>query len=185
MRREPARARRPCLNPPGSIGCSDETHDGSAERSFAESRTCPWCGERIAAAGEPLSPRRLGVLQKKHYRRACPGIGDAVPAHPGGGWLSPEGRYFPCPDFQHLAIADRIAAQLRIRVGAGGAGAALERRGWLHINDNGHLIDGDDVLDVNPTQAQLDALFDLAELHPSMRDELLAALNREQIRTAG
>jgi hypothetical protein len=185
LRREPARARRPCLNPPGSIGCSDETHDGSAERSFAESRTCPWCGERIAAAGEPLSPRRLAVLQKKHYRRACPGIGNAIPGHPGGGWLSPEGRYFPCPDFQHLAIADRIAAQLRIRVGAGGAGAALERRGWLHINDNGHVIDDDDVLDVNPTQAQLDALFDLAELHPSMRDELLAALNREQIRTAG
>jgi hypothetical protein len=95
------------------------------------------------------------------------------------------GRYFPCPDFQHLAIADRIASQLRIRLGAGGAGAALERRGWLHINDNGHVIDDDDVLDVNPTQAQLDALFDLAEQHPSMRDELLAALKREQMRTTG
>jgi hypothetical protein len=70
-------------------------------------------------------------------------------------------------------------------VGAGGAGAALERRGWLHINDNGHVIDDDDVLDVNPTQAQLDALFDLAELHPSMRAELLSALEREQMRAAG
>jgi hypothetical protein len=157
----------------------------AAERSFVDHRTCPWCGERIAPASEPLSPRRLAVLHRKHYRRDCPGVGNASPAHPGGGWLSPEGRYFRCPDFQHLAIADRIAAQLHIPAGAGGAGAALERRGWLHINDNGHVIDDDEVLDVTPTQAQLDALFDLAEQHPSMRDELLAAMSRHHMRTAG
>ena len=152
---------------------------------FVDGRTCPLCGERIAAASEPLSPRRLAILQKKHHRRACPSIGNASLAHPQGGWLSPEGRYFRCPDFQHLAIAERIAAQLRIPVGAGGAGATLECRGWLHVNDNGHVIDEDEVLDITPTQAQLDALFDLAQQHPSMRDELLAALKREQMRSAG
>ena len=71
------------------------------------------CGECIAAASELLSPRRLAVLQKKHHRRACPSIGKVSPAHPQGGWLSPEGRYFPCPDFQHVAIADRIAEMAR------------------------------------------------------------------------
>ena len=97
-----------------------------------------------------------------------------VPAEAIGGWLSPTGDYWPCADWQHTRVAERIIAELMIPRGR--YGTALENHGWVHIDDNGTVLDDDhDIY----TQAQLDYMFDLARVHPSMRDNLMAALKRQ------
>lgn len=102
----------------------------------------------------------------------------SLPPEPIGGWLSPEGGYWPCSDWQHTQVAARIIAELMIPRGR--HGTALENHGWVHIDDNGSVLDDED--DVY-TQPQLDYMFDLACAHPSMRGHLMAALERQQQRS--
>ena len=103
----------------------------------------------------------------------------SAPHQPIGGWLSPEGAHWPCSDWQHTRVAERIIAELMIPRGR--YGTALENHGWVHIDDDGTVLDDDgDVY----TQSQLNCMFDLACAHPSMRSNLMAALERQRQRSA-
>ena len=99
-----------------------------------------------------------------------------------GGWISPEGRYWPCPDLLHHQIAERIVRRLSLpSTSRYGAQFILERAGWLHVMDDGRVLsyEDDDVY----TQAQLDALFDLGTTRPAMRYEIMAALEEQRQRS--
>jgi hypothetical protein len=103
-----------------------------------------------------------------------------LPAEPLGGWVSPDGLVWHCPDTEHVRTADRIIAELRIPPDEiGGAQWALERLGWLHITDLGKVLS----LGQPFTQPQLDYLFDLAQAHPLMRESLMAALETNRRET--
>jgi hypothetical protein len=91
-----------------------------------------------------------------------------------GGWISPEGRVWRCPDSFHEETAARIARELG--VSEGDPGTMLEQRGWVHVMDNGYVLRTVERL----TQLQLDALFDLAQTYPSMQRYLMHALEMEQ-----
>src|SRR5689334_22172706 len=54
---------------------------------------------------------------------------------PGGGWLSPEGRFYRCPDWCHLELARRLVLELgwvgrRTRRSLNTAEVRLDRAGW-------------------------------------------------------
>jgi hypothetical protein len=102
--------------------------------------------------------------------------GERLPS-PSGGWLSPEGRYWPCPDCEHQTAAEAIVRDAGLPTGRD-AEKVLEEAGWVHISDNGMVQSflGASVLFPDFTQAQLDTMFDLARAHPSMRGELLDEL---------
>jgi hypothetical protein len=53
-----------------------------------------------------------------------------------GGWLSPEGRYWPCPDCEHQKAAEAIVRDAGLPTGRD-AEKVLEEAGWVHISDNG------------------------------------------------
>jgi hypothetical protein len=100
-----------------------------------------------------------------------------VPTPATGGWLSPEGRYWPCPDYEHQKAAEAIVRDVGLQPDRD-AEKVLEEAGWVHISANGmvHSFLGATVLFPDFTQAQLDAMFDLACIYPSMREELLDEL---------
>jgi hypothetical protein len=87
-----------------------------------------------------------------------------------GGWISPEGRVWRCPDSFHEETAGRIAREHGLS--GGDPGTMLEHRGWIHVMDNGYVLRTIERL----TQLQPDALFDLAQTYPSMRRYLMHAL---------
>lgn len=94
-----------------------------------------------------------------------------------GGWISPEGLVWHCRDTDHVRTAERIIARLRIPPDeVGGAQWALERLAWLHITDLGQVLS----LGQPFTQPQLDYLFDLAQAHPSMRQRIMEALEKNR-----
>jgi hypothetical protein len=111
-------------------------------------------------------------------QRAVVESGGAVPSPATGGWLSPEGRYWPCPDCEHQQAADAIVRNVGLPTDRD-AEKVLEEAGWVHVSDNGmvHSFLGATVLFPDFTQAQLDVMFDLACAHPSMRKELLEELD--------
>jgi hypothetical protein len=102
-----------------------------------------------------------------------------IPDLPMGGWLSPDGIFWPCPEYAHL----RLAAHIVDRLGhhwdeddvQNAPGPWLERTGWVHFDAEGlpGRIDAPDY-----TQAQLDTMFDLAMRHKPMRRRLLRELAR-------
>lgn len=102
-----------------------------------------------------------------------------IPEQPMGGWLSPDGTFWPCPEYAHLGVAAYIAAVLGHRWDENDAenapGPWLERTGWVHFDANGlpGRID-----DPEYTQAQLDTMFDLAMRHEQMRSRLMRELAR-------
>lgn len=110
-------------------------------------------------------------------QRASVEGGGAVPSPATGGWLSPEGRYWPCPDCEHQRAAEAIVRDVGLPTDRD-AEKVLEEAGWVHISDNGmvHSFLGATILFPDFTQAQLTAMFDLAQTHPSMRRELLDEL---------
>ena len=95
-------------------------------------------------------------------------------AEAGGGWVSPDGRFWPAPDYRHQEVAKAVVKELGLNVGRGDPADYLENAGWSHVNDRGVIVTG--VLDRTLTQRQLDTLFDLARAHPSMRENMLAQL---------
>jgi hypothetical protein len=107
--------------------------------------------------------------------------GEWKPAVPRGGWLSPDGRYWPCSDQEHQETAEAIIRELKLHSGRD-AETVLEEAGWLHIQDNGLLFSWTGYVRSSGdfTQSQLDAIFDLASAHPSMRERLMAALEEQR-----
>jgi hypothetical protein len=88
-----------------------------------------------------------------------------------GGWIAPDGRFYPAPWLHHL----RVAAELRA-TGAGPADPWLMRDGWVMVRATGEVI----ALPGRAAQAQLDTLGDMlcAAPHGSYR-----SLLRESLRT--
>jgi hypothetical protein len=100
-----------------------------------------------------------------------------------GGWISPQGRYWPCPDLLHNQIAERIVRRLSLpSTSRFGAQLTLERAGWLHVMDDGRVLSYDD--DHVYTQPQLDALFDLGSTRPAMQAQIMAALEAQRRQSA-
>lgn len=86
---------------------------------------------------------------------------------PSGGWLSPEGKFYPCQYGQHAELASIIGAHL---FGELFGTYDLLRRGWAHIYDNGIIPAKQFGVDLQLTQAQLDTLFDLSQLPGAAED---------------
>jgi sugar lactone lactonase YvrE len=91
-----------------------------------------------------------------------------------GGWISPEGRFWPCRDLFHSLLASRIVRELQLPNTFSNM-CLLEDSGWVHVMDDGTVHRS--LLHGELTQAQLDALFDIASAHPSMRSNLMLAIN--------
>lgn len=109
-------------------------------------------------------------VPQMEYRGQCK-VGD-MDKGPCGGWLAPDGRFWPCTNLQHQAKVDEIVVELGLRV-TGDPMAWLEKRGWFHVMDRGGFAQ--DTVDhyQRPTQAQMDVLWDLANRFPEMRDRML------------
>jgi hypothetical protein len=95
----------------------------------------------------------------------------------GGGWLGPNGEWWPCPDVHHQQTAEKIVVELHLHFGKTDPEHYLHQVGWLHIKDSGAVLSG---WDRCLSQAQLDRLFDLATTYPTMREPLLARIRHEQ-----
>jgi hypothetical protein len=83
-----------------------------------------------------------------------------------GGWLSPDGIFWPCPEYTHLRLAAHIAARLGHDWDEddpeSAPGPWLERTGWVHFDAQG--LSGR-IDEPEYTQAQLDTMLDLAMRH--------------------
>jgi hypothetical protein len=84
---------------------------------------------------------------------------------PGGGWLAPDGKFYPCSWREHIAAADLIALAVYGTAYPGQTGHGtvdrLERLGWLKLYDD--LVDWRrDHADL--TQAQIETLGELIML---------------------
>jgi len=96
---------------------------------------------------------------------------------PGGGWLSPDGQFYRCPDWAHLELARRLVWDFgwvtrRTRRRLARAEERLDKAGWTRIWDDGRIFMlAHDYSSL--TQAQLDIIWTLAERHGAMRDKLL------------
>lgn len=106
-------------------------------------------------------------------------VTQGIPDHPMGGWLSPDGTFWPCPEYAHLRLAAHIAVSLGHRWDENpvenAPGPWLERIGWVHFDASGLPCRIDDP---DYTQAQLDTMFDLAMSHEQMRRRLMRELAR-------
>jgi hypothetical protein len=92
-----------------------------------------------------------------------------------GGWLSPEGIFYPAPYWGHCWLAVKIVAHLYKVVGGGMR--QLEQAGWGHVSDDGEVSSFKEL-----TQAQRDTLFDVAMLKPSLwAEEVFRALRGEVV----
>jgi len=103
---------------------------------------------------------------------------------PGGGWLSPEGKFYRCSDACHLELARRLALDFgwvtnRTRRQFDRAEWRFEETGWARIWDDGRVLKPQFELQ-RLTQSQLDVIFDLAQRHPSMHENLMRALSRRR-----
>jgi hypothetical protein len=94
---------------------------------------------------------------------------------PGGGWLSPAGAWWPCPDWMHLDLAQRLVEELRLPVGEQDPADYLHGTGWLRCWDNGTTWPPDCPM----TQTQRDRLWDLARAHEQMREHILVAIRNQ------
>ena len=71
-----------------------------------------------------------------------------------GGWVSPEGRFYPCRSYEHTTSA--------FRLGDSTGGRGLEDDGWVHIYASGEFyIDNEHRGRIS--QATLDTIFDIQE----------------------
>jgi hypothetical protein len=85
---------------------------------------------------------------------------------PCGGWLAPDGRYWPCVNTLHQAKVDEIVAELELPV-SGDPMTWLEEHGWIHVFDRGGAMAFS-----GTTQAQMDVMWDLAQRFPEMRERM-------------
>jgi len=70
------------------------------------------------------------------------------------GWLSPDGKFYPCDYYQHDSFARSLAAIYYISLEGT---KALELCGWIRIYDDGNVGH----LEINPTQKQIDTVQDI------------------------
>jgi hypothetical protein len=96
-----------------------------------------------------------------------------IPAKASAGWLGRDGRFWPCAEWQHESSGAGIIRELGFQAGGMSPKDYLMlRRHWIVV-----YIDGSTLGTSMPfNQAQMDAMFDLAEAHSLMRRELMAAL---------
>ena len=117
----------------------------------------------------------LTIEYFKAYRQPeCKLLGDSA------GWLSPEGKFYPCMSWEHDALAEQICLAV---LGFEGGVKDLEGLKWLRIYDSGMIVwKGDYDFSV----PQIDAIFDLAmastgDYKSSMLDDFrYATKKREQ-----
>jgi len=84
------------------------------------------------------------------------------------GWIGPDGRFYPAPQFHHI----RVAAELRA-TGGGPRDPWNMRDGWVMVRAHGEVL-----ALPSPTQAQMDTLGDMLRAAPESlyRSNLLASL---------
>lgn len=93
-----------------------------------------------------------------------------------GGWLAPNGDYYPCGTREHVSAA--------IRLGDQSGGAGLEEKGWVHIYADGEFwVNGQGREKV--THAQLEVLGDIlmkaeSEGKQAFRENFSKSLKRVQ-----
>jgi hypothetical protein len=90
-----------------------------------------------------------------------------------GGWIAPDGRFFPAPQYQHI----RVGCELR-QTGGGPTEPWDMRDGWVMVRSDGEAL----ALPHRVTQPQLDTLADALIAAPAgpYRSALLASLRRLQ-----
>lgn len=92
-----------------------------------------------------------------------------------GGWLYPQGKFYPCFVCQHDGIAQKLSAIYYDNL----QGAELlEEKGWLHVSDTGYamLFNRSETA----TQAQLDTLMDMYTMctDEKFKDAIMHDINR-------
>lgn len=76
-------------------------------------------------------------------------------------WISPDGRQYVVPFEGHSDVADTICSGLGLFKCDLNGEAILERLGWVKVTTGGAIWVNND----RPTQAQIDTLFDMLQLH--------------------
>jgi hypothetical protein len=82
-----------------------------------------------------------------------------------GGWLAPDGKFFPCSYYQHDGFARSLAA---IYYNSLGGTRVLELNNWIRVYDDGN-VGVEDYSGFLPTQKQIDTLYEI--LSSISRDE--------------
>ncbi|MCG3161487.1 MAG: hypothetical protein JMDDDDMK_02670 [Acidobacteria bacterium] len=83
------------------------------------------------------------------------------------GWIAPNGRFFPCPWYEHDSHADELARNYYPDEAKRKSGTQIfEEKRWVRLLDNGAFRVGPDLQAVpRITQAQRDTLFDLVTIN--------------------
>ncbi len=84
------------------------------------------------------------------------------------GWIAPNGRFFPCPWYEHDSHAEELARRYYPDEARRKSGTQIfEEKRWVRLLDNGSFRVGADLKAVpRITQSQRDALFDLVTVNP-------------------
>ena len=72
-----------------------------------------------------------------------------------GGWISPDGDFYPCKYFEHDSLATALSHIYYPESTSHGV-YSLDTKGWIHLSAEGYPLGN------KPTQKQLDILFDIA-----------------------
>jgi hypothetical protein len=85
-----------------------------------------------------------------------------------GGWISPDGRFYACPESGHIRLARRLR-----ETGGGPADPWLMRDGWVMVKAHGEVVSLPSM-----TQPQWDTLGDMLVAAPptGWRSQLLDSL---------
>ncbi len=98
-----------------------------------------------------------------------------IPAEPRAGWLSRDGRFWPCAEWQHESSGRDIVSKLGFETrGMSPKDYLMLRRHWIVVYIDGSTLGTSRRFN----QAQMDTMFDLAKAHSLMRRELMAALTQ-------
>jgi|KBSSwiStaDraftv2_1062776.scaffolds.fasta_scaffold3950684_1 hypothetical protein len=92
----------------------------------------------------------------------------ACKPHATDAWIAPDGRFFPVADCKHSAVAAVIMAENLGRHDVPYPGDVLEKMGYIHLTF-GHIR-----AEEYPTQAQLDALWDVLVAYQTTGDRYKA-----------
>jgi len=79
------------------------------------------------------------------------------------GWISPDGRFYSCDHYEHMATADAIIHRVFSGIVCCNSERLLELRGYLKIAGVGHQFYF--IFEKKPTQAQRDIVFDWCNKH--------------------
>lgn len=83
-------------------------------------------------------------------------IPDKLEGKDANGWLAPDGQFYGCRSYVHIALGDEMAQYFKV----GHRSSDLEKAGWGHVSDHGFHVRDSYISDKEPTQAQLDVLWD-------------------------